>query len=320
MRSRILRKNDAIRSLVRENFLNVENLVYPIFVIEGNKIKEEISSMPGIYRFSVDMLSEELEELLNLRIKTIILFGIPSFKDEFATQAYNENGVVQKAIRYIKKNYPEIYVITDVCLCSYTTHGHCGIVKDEKILNDETLEILAKVALSHAYSGADMVAPSAMMDFQVRVIRETLDHNKFYDVGIMSYSAKFNSSFYGPFREAAYSSPKFSDRRTYQMDISNFKEALKEIELDIKEGADIVMVKPALCYLDIIKKASEIFNIPISAYNVSGEYTMIKLMARYGYIDYKKAVIEILTSIKRAGADIIITYFAKEVARWIRNF
>ncbi|MEO0144503.1 MAG: porphobilinogen synthase [candidate division WOR-3 bacterium] len=320
MRPRRLRKNDVIRALVRENYINVENLIYPIFVVEGNKIKEEIPSMPDVYRFSIDMLSEELEELIKLNIKTILLFGVPSVKDEYGTQAYNENGIVQKAIKYIKRNYPEIYVITDVCLCGYTTHGHCGIVKDGEILNDETLKILSKIALSHAYSGADMVAPSAMMDFQVKAIREELDHNGFYDVAIMSYSAKFNSSFYGPFRDAAQSAPKFSDRRTYQMDTSNFKEALKEIELDIKEGADIVMIKPALCYLDIIKKASEIFNVPISAYNVSGEYTMIKLMAKYGYIDYKKAVMEVLTSIKRAGADIIITYFAKEVARWKENF
>jgi len=320
IRPRRLRKSEAIRELISETSLNIKNFIYPLFIIEGNKKKVPIKSMPDIYRLSIDMLGEEIEEILKFGIRAILLFGVVEDKDEYGSKAYDENGVVQKAIRYIKKNYPEICIFTDVCLCGYTTHGHCGIVKDDKILNDETLEILSKIALSHAYSGADFVCPSSMMDFQVKYIREALDNNKFYDVGIMSYSAKFSSSFYGPFREAADSSPKFSDRSSYQMSFSNIKEALKEIEIDIKEGADIVMIKPALCYLDIIRKASEIFNVPLSAYNVSGEYSMIKLMASYGYIDYKKAVIEVLTSIKRAGASIIITYFAKEVSRWINNF
>lgn len=316
MRARRLRKNNIIRKLVSETYLSIDNLVYPIFLIEGKAIKEPIPSMPDIYRFSVDMLSKELEELANLGIKTLLLFGVPEKKDEYGSEAYKENGIVQRAIRHIRSNFPEFYLITDVCLCSYTTHGHCGIVRNGQILNDETLELLGKVALSHAISGADMVAPSAMMDLQVKAIREILDANKFDDVAIMSYSAKFCSAFYGPFREAADATPKFSDRATYQMPTPNSKEALKEIATDIKEGADMVMVKPALCYLDIIKNAKEKFYVPIAAYNVSGEYTMIKLMAKEGYLDYKKAVIEVLTSIKRAGADVIITYFAKEVAKW----
>jgi porphobilinogen synthase len=263
---------------------------------------------------------EEIREIKDLGIRAILLFGIPEYKDEIGSYAYNENGVVQNAIKMIKDKFPEITIITDVCLCSYTTHGHCGTVKDGKVLNDETLEILSKIAISHAKAGADIVAPSAMMDHQVRAIRKALDDEGYIDVGIMSYSAKFFSSFYGPFRQAADSSPKFGNRSTYQMDYANAREAIIEVEMDIMEGADIVMVKPALSYLDIIYAISKKFNVPIAAYNVSGEYAMVKSAVEKGWINEKDIVIEILTSIKRAGANIIITYFAKEVSKWIRNF
>lgn len=319
-RLRRMRIKDSLRELVRETKLSVENLVYPIFVLPYQEAKEPIDSMPGQFRLGYRNLLEEVEEIKELGIKAILLFGIPKEKDEFGSYAYSENGVVQNAIKMIKDKFPEITIITDVCLCSYTTHGHCGIVKDGKVLNDETLEILSKVAISHAKAGADIVSPSAMMDHQVKAIRNALDSEGYIDVGIMSYSAKFFSSFYGPFRQAADSSPKFGNRASYQMDYANAREAIVEVEMDILEGADIVMVKPALSYLDIIYIISKKFNVPVAAYNVSGEYAMIKSACEKGWINEKDIVIEILTSIKRAGANIIITYFAKEVSKWIRNF
>lgn len=319
-RPRRMRIKDSIRELVRETKLSVENLVYPIFVIPYQEAKEPIDSMPGQFRLGYKNLLEEIREIKDLGISAILLFGIPEYKDEIGSYAYNENGVVQNAIKMIKDKFPEITIITDVCLCSYTTHGHCGIVKGGKVLNDETLEILSKIAISHAKEGADIVAPSAMMDHQVRAIRKALDDEGYIDVGIMSYSAKFFSSFYGPFRQAADSSPKFGNRSTYQMDYANAREAIIEVEMDIMEGADIVMVKPALSYLDIIYAISKKFNVPIAAYNVSGEYAMVKAASEKGWINEKDIVIEILTSIKRAGANIIITYFAKEVSKWIRSF
>lgn len=319
-RPRRMRIKDSLRELVRETRLSVEHLVYPIFVLPYQEAKEPIDSMPGQSRLGYKNLLDEIKEIKDLGIKAILLFGIPKEKDEFGSYAYDENGVVQNAIKMIKDKFPEITIITDVCLCSYTTHGHCGIVKDGKVLNDETLEILSKVAVSHARAGADIVAPSAMMDHQVKAIRSALDSEGYIDVGIMSYSAKFFSSFYGPFRQAADSSPKFGNRASYQMDYANAREAIVEVEMDILEGADIVMVKPALSYLDIIYVISKKFNVPIAAYNVSGEYAMIKSASEKGWINEKDIVIEILTSIRRAGANIIITYFAKEVSKWIRNF
>jgi len=315
-----MRIKDSIRELVRETKLSVENFVYPIFVVPYQEAKEPIDSMPGQFRLGYKNLLEEVREIRDLGIRVILLFGIPEYKDEFGSYAYDKNGVVQNAIKMIKDKFPEITLITDVCLCSYTTHGHCGIVKDGKVLNDETLEILSKVAISHAKAGADIVAPSAMMDHQVKAIRKALDDEGYIDVGIMSYSAKFFSSFYGPFRQAADSSPKFGNRASYQMDYANAREAIIEVEMDIIEGADIVMIKPALSYLDIIYAISKKFNVPVAAYNVSGEYAMIKAASEKGWINEKDIVIEILTSIKRAGASIIITYFAKEVSKWIKGF
>jgi len=319
-RPRRMRIKDSIRELVRETKLSVENFVYPIFVVPYQEAKEPIDSMPGQFRLGYKNLLEEVREIRDLGIRAILLFGIPEYKDEFGSYAYDKNGVVQNAIKMIKDKFPEITLITDVCLCSYTTHGHCGIVKEGKVLNDETLEILSKVAISHAKAGADIVAPSAMMDHQVKAIRKALDDEGYIDVGIMSYSAKFFSSFYGPFRQAADSSPKFGNRASYQMDYANAREAIIEVEMDIIEGADIVMVKPALSYLDIIYAISKKFNVPVAAYNVSGEYAMIKAASEKGWINEKDIVIEILTSIKRAGASIIITYFAKEVSKWIKGF
>jgi len=315
-----MRIKDSIRELVRETKLSVENFVYPIFVVPYQEAKEPIDSMPGQFRLGYKNLLEEVREIRDLGIRAILLFGIPEYKDEFGSYAYDKNGVVQNAIKMIKDKFPEITLITDVCLCSYTTHGHCGIVKDGKVLNDETLEILSKVAISHAKAGVDIVAPSAMMDHQVKAVRKALDDEGYIDVGIMSYSAKFFSSFYGPFRQAADSSPKFGNRASYQMDYANAREAIIEVEMDIIEGADIVMVKPALSYLDIIYAISKKFNVPVAAYNVSGEYAMIKAASEKGWINEKDIVIEILTSIKRAGASIIITYFAKEVSKWIKGF
>ncbi len=318
-RMRRLRKNTNLRRMVRGTKLSVDDLIYPLFVRHGKNIKNEIKSMPGNYQWSVDLLIKECEEVARLGIPAIILFGIPDKKDETGTEAYNEKGIVQTALRSIKKKVPQLILIADVCLCEYTSHGHCGIIVNKDVDNDKTLEVLSKSALSFAREGADMIAPSDMMDGRVKKIRETLDKNKFSDIPIMAYSAKYASSFYGPFRDAAESPPKFGNRKSYQMDPPNIREALREIELDIEEGADIIMVKPALAYLDIISKARERFNIPISAYNVSGEFSMVKAGAKMGWIDEKKIMLEILTSIKRAGADMILTYFAKDAAKIIRN-
>lgn len=315
MRGRRLRTNEVIRSMVRETVVNKNELIYPIFVVEGEGIKEEISSMPNNYRFSIDMLMEEIKELYELGLKGVLIFGIPDHKDELGTSAYCEGNIVSKAIMAIKKEYPDMYVIADVCLCEYTNHGHCGFIEDGYVNNDKTLPLLAKTAISYAKAGADMIAPSDMMDGRIKYIRKALDDNGFVNTVLMSYSAKYCSSFYGPFRDAADSAPKFGDRKTYQMDPANSREALKEIMADIEEGADIIMVKPALPYLDIIKSAKDNTNIPVCAYNVSGEYSMIKAADKMGWLDGKKAAMESLVSIKRAGADIIITYFAKEFAK-----
>ncbi len=315
MRGRRLRTNEVIRSMVRETVVNKNELIYPLFVVEGEGIKEEISSMPDNYRFSIDMLMEEIKELYELGLKGVLIFGIPDHKDELGTSAYCEGNIVSKAIMAIKKEYPDMYVIADVCLCEYTNHGHCGFIEDGYVNNDKTLPLLAKTAVSYAKAGADMIAPSDMMDGRIKYIRKALDDNGFVNTVLMSYSAKYCSSFYGPFRDAADSAPKFGDRKTYQMDPANSREALKEIMADIEEGADIIMVKPALPYLDIIKSAKDNTNIPVCAYNVSGEYSMIKAADKMGWIDGKKAAMESLVSIKRAGADIIITYFAKEFAK-----
>jgi len=318
-RPRRLRQSESLRRLVRETRLSIDNLVYPLFVRYGRGAREEIRSMLGQYRFSVDQLPREAEEIFKLGIPAVLLFGLPEHKDEVGSGAYDEHGIVQEAVRAIKREVPELMVITDVCLCEYTSHGHCGIVRDGYVLNDETLELLARTAVSLAAAGADIVAPSAMMDHQVQAIREALDESGFENTPIMSYSAKYASAFYGPFREAADSTPQFGDRRAYQMDPPNAREALKEIELDIAEGADIVMVKPALAYLDVIRLARERFNWPLAAYNVSGEYAMIKAAAQNGWLEEKRVVFEILTAIKRAGADFILTYFAKDVVRWLKE-
>jgi porphobilinogen synthase len=317
LRLRRLRRSEALRALVRESKVDVGDLIYPLFVIEGNKIKQEISSMPGLYRLSNDMLPKEVGEIAKLGIPAIILFGIPQKKDEVGSSAYHPKGVIQQAIRAIKKATPELLVITDICLCEYTSQGHCGVVVDGYVDNDKTLKLLAKTALSHAQAGADIVAPSDMMDGRVKAIRQELDGSGFQNIPILAYAAKYASYFYGPFREAAASAPQFGDRRSYQMDPPNWREAMREIEQDIVEGADIVMVKPALPCLDVIRKARDTFNHPLAAYSVSGEYAMVKAAAQQGWLDERGIVMEILTAIKRAGADIIITYYAKEAARWL---
>jgi porphobilinogen synthase len=314
-RLRRLRNSVAIRRLVRQTTLSIDNLVYPLFVREGENLKEPIKSMTGCFHFSPDTVAAEAAEVATLGIPAVLLFGLPAKKDRTGSHAWAENGVVQRSIKEIKKAAPDLLVITDVCLCAYTSHGHCGLIKDGKIDNDATCELLAKVALSHAYAGADIVAPSDMMDGRVRYIREALEQNGFHDVAIMSYAAKFASAFYGPFRDALDSAPAFGDRKTYQMDPANARQALAEIALDIEEGADIVMVKPALCFLDIIYRARQRFDCPIAAYNVSGEYMMLNSAVEAGLLDRQQAMLEMLYSIKRAGADIIITYFAKEVAK-----
>ncbi|MDQ3220738.1 MAG: porphobilinogen synthase [Acidobacteriota bacterium] len=316
-RIRRLRKTSVLRDMFRETSLSKEDFIYPLFIVEGAGIKREISSMPGQFQMSLDNVLRECEELQTIGISSILLFGIPEMKDEVGSGAYDENGIIQKTLRAIKKDFSEMMVITDVCLCEYTSHGHCGVVENEYVQNDKTLELLAKEALSHAQNGADMIAPSDMMDGRVGAIRQVLDANGFDETPIMAYSAKFSSAFYGPFREAAESAPQFSDRKSYQMDYGNSDEALREIALDIQEGADIVMVKPALSYLDVIQRTKENFNIPIAAYNVSGEYSMIKAAAMRGWIDGEKVMVEVLTAIKRAGADVIITYFAKEASKLI---
>ncbi|MFD3158651.1 porphobilinogen synthase [Haloimpatiens sp. FM7330] len=317
-RPRRLRTNSIIRSLVRETKLSMDDLIYPLFVVEGENIKEEIKSMPNNYHFSIDKLMEEVKEILDLGIKSIILFGIPGKKDECGSDAYDENGIIQRAVREIKDKFPAMYVITDICMCEYTSHGHCGILtKDGYVNNDETLEYLGKIAVSHAKAGADMVAPSDMMDGRVGFIREQLDKEGYTNVPIMAYSAKYASAFYGPFRDAADSAPSFGDRKSYQMDPANIDEAIREVELDIEEGADIVMVKPALPYLDVIREVKNRFNMPIAAYNVSGEYSMLKMAVDNGLLN-ESAIMESLVSIKRAGADLIITYFAKDIAKQLR--
>jgi porphobilinogen synthase len=313
-RLRRLRKNAALREMFRETHLHRSDLIYPVFVVEGDGIKKEISSMPGQFQMSIDNVIRECEELQRLGLNSILLFGIPAEKDEVGSGAYDENGIIQKGLRAIKKEFPEIVAITDVCLCEYTSHGHCGVVENGDVQNDATLDLLVKEALSHAQAGADVIAPSDMMDGRVGAIRSALDKNGFADIPIMAYSAKYSSAFYGPFREAAESAPQFGDRRSYQMDPPNSDEAIREIALDIQEGADIVMVKPALSYLDIIRRTKDEFNMPVAAYNVSGEYSMIKAAAANGWLDGERVMIEVLTSIKRAGADVIITYFAKEAA------
>jgi len=318
-RPRRLRKTANIRKLVRETTVTVNDLIYPLFIIPGENKKEAISSMPGQFRYTVDMLEDEMKELVSLGIKAVIIFGLTHHKDESASDAFNPNGTAQEAIKYIKKNFPDIVVITDVCVCSYTSHGHCGIIKDNYVDNDSSIELLGKVALSHAQAGADIVAPSAMLDGQIKAIRTTFDANGFSDLAIMSYAAKYQSAFYGPFREAADSAPQFGDRASYQMDYGNSNEAMREMEIDINEGADFLMVKPALPFLDIIRMGKDRFNLPMVAYNVSGEYAMIKAAAQMGWLDETKTMMESITAIKRAGADIIITYFAKDIARYIRS-
>jgi len=318
-RMRRLRRNETIRRMVRETTVTVNDLIYPLFVIYGREKRLPVNSMPGVFQISCDILREELREIHSLGIPGVLLFGIPEHKDALATAAYDDKGVVQEATRIIKDSFPDLLVITDVCLCEYMDHGHCGIVdKDGEINNDATLELLAREALSHARAGADIVAPSDMMDGRIGYIRQVLDENGFAGTAIMSYAAKYASGFYGPFREAAESAPQFGDRRSYQMDPANGREALREVELDIAEGADIVMVKPALAYLDIITRVRERYDYPLAAYNVSGEYSMLKAAAANGWLDEKRVMLEILTGIKRAGADIIITYSAKDAARILR--
>ncbi|MDI6801526.1 MAG: porphobilinogen synthase [Thermodesulfovibrionales bacterium] len=314
-RGRRLRKNEVIRKMVRQTNLSTDDFIYPIFATYGKGVKKEISSMPGCYQESVDELLKNAKEVYSLGIPSVILFGIPEHKDEFGSSACDEKGVVQNAIKAIKDAVPGLYVITDVCMCEYTIHGHCGVIERGDVANDPTLELLSREAVSHAKAGADMVAPSDMMDGRVAAIRAALDKEGFSGIPIMSYAAKYASAFYGPFREAAESIPQFGDRRTYQMDPANRREAIKEVALDIEEGADIVMVKPALSYLDIISDVRSSFDIPVAAYNVSGEYSMIKAAGKLGWIDEQRAMMEMLLSIKRAGADLILTYFAKEAAK-----
>ncbi len=319
IRMRRLRANEAIRSLVRENHVNKDDLVYPVFIIEGENIKNPVDSMPGIFQWSIDRFDEELDRIVAAGIRSILLFGIPAKKDETGSEAYNENGVMQRAIRHIKKKAPDLLLIADVCLCEYTSHGHCGLVHDHEILNDETLVLLAKMSVSLAKAGADVIAPSDMMDGRVEYIRNALDENGFQNTLLMAYSAKFASGYYSPFRDAAHSAPSFGDRRTYQMDPANGREAIRECENDIAEGADIIMVKPALAYLDVVKEVTYYTNYPIAVYNVSGEYSMVKAAAEKGWIDEKRIVMENMIAMKRAGAKIIITYHALDVAKWLEE-
>jgi len=318
-RLRRLRRTAALRDMFRETTSSTSDLIYPLFIVEGDSVKKEISSMPAQYQLSIDNALRECEDLIELGIHSTILFGIPSEKDELGSGAYADDGIIQRATRAVKDRFPEMIVVTDVCLCEYTSHGHCGVIENGNVHNDKTLELLVKEALSHAQSGADIVAPSDMMDGRIGAIRASLDANGFSDTPIMAYSAKYSSAFYGPFREAAESAPQFGDRKSYQMDFGNSDEAMREIALDIQEGADIVMVKPALSYLDVIRRAKDNFNMPICAYNVSGEYSMVKAAAQNGWLDGQKVMMEILTSVKRAGADVIITYFAKEAAEILRR-
>nr|WP_144921295.1 porphobilinogen synthase [Paenibacillus bovis] len=320
-RHRRLRKTAAIRSMVRETHLHTEDFIYPIFIVEGENQKNEVPSMPGVFQISLDLLKSELDEIVALGIKAVILFGVPNEndKDECGTGAFHDHGIVQLATKEVKKHYPELLVVADTCLCEYTDHGHCGIVENGTVLNDESLELLVKTAVSQAEAGADIIAPSNMMDGFVVAIRKGLDEAGFIDIPIMSYAVKYSSAFYGPFRDAANSAPQFGDRKTYQMDPANRMEALREAESDIEEGADFLIVKPALSYMDIIRDVKNHFNAPIVAYNVSGEYAMIKAAAANGWIDERSIILEMLTSMKRAGADLIITYFAKDVAGWLQD-
>ncbi len=314
-RLRRLRYNPLVRDMVRETFVRKEDLIYPMFVCPGKNVKKEVTSMPGVFNFSIDKLVEECKEVADLGIPAIILFGIPEKKDAVGSEAYDDHGIIQRAIRAIKENVPNLLVITDVCLCEYTDHGHCGLLDGEHILNDETVNLLAREAVSHVKAGADMIAPSDMMDGRVATIRKALDYKGFTNIPIMSYAVKYSSGFYGPFRDAAGSAPSFGDRKTHQMDIANVKEAIREAESDIEEGADIIMVKPALAYLDVIKTLKDKYPLPMAAYQVSGEYAMIKAGAKLGWIDEERVMWETLTAIKRAGADMILTYFAKDVAK-----
>jgi len=318
-RPRRLRQNDTFRRLVRETHLNIDDLIQPLFVVHGRGVRQEVSSMPGCFHLSVDELAKEAKEVAAMGIPGIILFGLPAAKDAAGSEAYAEDGIIQQAVRAVKDTVSDLLVMTDVCLCEYTSHGHCGVVERGQVKNDPTLELLARTALSHAEAGADLVAPSDMMDGRVAAIREALDEEGFVEIPIMAYSAKYASAFYGPFREAAESAPQFGDRRSYQMDPANGDEALREVGLDLEEGADIVMVKPALPYLDIVWRVKQEFGGPVAAYNVSGEYAMLKAAGRLGWIDEERVLMESLTSIKRAGADVILTYSAKEAARLLEN-
>ncbi|HHY72815.1 MAG TPA: porphobilinogen synthase [Bacillus bacterium] len=318
-RHRRLRASEGIRSMVRETYVRKEDLIYPIFVIEGNDIKNEVPSMPGVYQISLDNLDEEVQTVVKLGIPSIILFGIPTEKDDVGTGAYHNHGIVQEATRQVKEKYPELIVIADTCLCEFTNHGHCGVIEEGDILNDPSLKLLTKTAISQAEAGADIIAPSNMMDGFVAAIRKGLDEAGYEHIPIMSYAVKYASAFYGPFRDAAGSAPQFGDRKTYQMDPANRLEALREAESDLEEGADFLMVKPALSYLDVIREVKDRYNAPMVAYNVSGEYAMVKAAAQNGWIDEKRIVLELLTSMKRAGADLIITYFAKDVAAWLNE-
>jgi len=318
-RPRRLRQNDTFRRLVRETHLNIDDLIQPLFVVHGRGVRQEIASMPGCFHLSVDELAKEAKEVAAIGIPGIILFGLPAAKDAAGSEAYAEDGIIQQAVRAVKDTVSDLLVMTDVCLCEYTSHGHCGVVERGQVKNDPTLELLARTALSHAEAGADLVAPSDMMDGRVAAIREALDEEGFVEIPIMAYPAKYASAFYGPFREAAESAPQFGDRRSYQMDPANGDEALREVGLDLEEGADIVMVKPALPYLDIVWRVKQEFGGPVAAYNVSGEYAMLKAAGRLGWIDEERVLMESLTSIKRAGADLILTYSAKEAARLLEN-
>ncbi|QZT33532.1 porphobilinogen synthase [Caldalkalibacillus thermarum TA2.A1] len=316
-RLRRLRSSDTIRRMVRETQLSVNDLIYPVFVVEGENIKEEVPSMPGVYHFSLDRLDEEIEAVRSLHIPAIIVFGVPRHKDALGSEAYAEQGIVQRAIRQVKEQAPDLVVIADTCLCQYTDHGHCGIVEDGQVKNDPSLELLVKTAVSQARAGADVIAPSNMMDGFVYAIRHGLDEAGYEHVPIMSYAVKYASAFYGPFRDAAHSAPQFGDRKTYQMDPANRLEALREAQADIEQGADMLMVKPAMAYMDVIRELKDRFPYPLAAYNVSGEYAMIKAAAQNGWINEQEVVLELLTGLKRAGADLILTYFAKDVAKWL---
>ncbi|MGF1504132.1 MAG: porphobilinogen synthase [Anaerolineae bacterium] len=318
-RLRRLRSRPALRDIVRETTLSPADFIYPLFMVHGTDIKEEVPSMPGVFNQSVDQLAAEIRDTADLGIPAVILFGIPEHKDPLGEENFAPDGIVQQAIRTIKDANPDILVMTDECMCEYTDHGHCGFVQGGRILNDPTLEILGRVAVSHAQAGADVVAPSGMMDGMVAAIRAALDEEGFTDVSILSYAIKYASAYYGPFRDAAHSAPQFGDRRTHQMDPANVREALREAELDVAEGADMLMVKPALAYMDVIRATREAFTLPVAAYNVSGEYSMIKAAAQQGWVDEQRIVLETLTGLKRAGADVILTYHAKDAARWLRE-